>query len=289
MSEYVSRLGARVREVVKLFESTGNVEQVRAVVDAIDDVDDRDHVAARVAQFLAALGNEEALDVARTVVDLPSRADCWLEVGRAYARRCEFGQSCVALEEAIASAERIQESPWNAASLMLEACVEFDAIGSHGRARDVLRRAVELARRGDDWESMKALGGCAVLLARWSDRLEATEVASGMLDPDWRQFTLGRIYTHASRRELDLLLAEALSEIRTSLSEGRIDHATALAESIRAVPLLVGGVGWDLVRAALTDFQRCYPRQDGDVDFLERLERARAATAPPPLGVPDAG
>ncbi len=52
-----------------------------------------------------------------------------------------------------------------------------------------MKRAIDLAQNGGDFESAKVLGGCAVLLAKWGRGEEAVSLTNLIAQPELRKTT----------------------------------------------------------------------------------------------------
>jgi hypothetical protein len=197
---YHDDLKEHARRTVDDFEREGNLISAQRYAESATDVDGRDYSLAKLAEYLAAHDRPEALDLVHSIQHPFDRADSFLAVGRGYARNGAIQAARVAFLAAVSAADAIPRSTWETPSLLLEVGIELRAIGDGNEALDLIRRASSLARRGGDVDSRKALGACAVTLAKWGYGDEAMSIAKTITDNDWRDLTTRRVVAFNAAR-----------------------------------------------------------------------------------------
>jgi hypothetical protein len=179
---------------VEILSSTGQLSAVEEYISSIDDQDYRDVMLGKIGILLVAQHRcADAMQIVRAIQQPIERADALVAVAREHLKRGERLEAKAALAEAILSAEAIRRSTWETPSILLQISTDLYQLSGTAEALPVLRRAVELAQQGNDFDSAKVLSGGAVLLARWGYREEAISVTSLISQPELRSVTQERI------------------------------------------------------------------------------------------------
>lgn len=179
---------------LEIWHSHGELSAVKEYVYAIEDQDYRDVTLGRVGVFLAEHERaDDALQFIRAIQQNMERADAFLNLARAHAQKGDYLGAKTAYLEAVSAAEGIQRSTWETPSILLQASAELHHLSCSADALAILRRAINLARKGGDYESANVLGGAGVLLAKWGLPDEATSVVGLISEPGLRKTTEERL------------------------------------------------------------------------------------------------
>ena len=186
-------------QALEILRKSQSSDQVRQYAESIGDPEYRDTTLQRIGLHLAGKGQvNEAFQLSNYIVLPLTRADAFFEMGRLLAQQGAVQKAKDALGKAVESANAIENSTWECPAVLLQVGEELHKLGEKSEGLQLLRKAVELAKQGGDFDSAKVIGGGAVLLARWNHREEAVAAADSIWQPDLRARTHERV-----RKELN--------------------------------------------------------------------------------------
>lgn len=195
MTDYRTTYDTYYKEAISLLKSSGSPDQVLQYADSIEDEDYRDGTLGKVARFLAAQGQlEESLRFCRAIRHPLECADMLFEVAREMRKNNALDSAKSVFKQAVEAAEKLEPNAWEKPAIFLQVSDELWNLGEKAEARELLERAIGLAKqRPQPFEASKTLAGCVRLLFRWGSSQEAIEVAQAIESPEQRRTVLNEV------------------------------------------------------------------------------------------------
>jgi tetratricopeptide (TPR) repeat protein len=183
-SQYANRYAAALDRL----QAGASPDEVLQSISSIGDEDYRDGTLADVARFFAANGRlQDSLRFCQAIRDPLEHADALFAVGRELRKGGYLEPANDVFRQTIEAAKRLKRGDWEMPAIFLQVSDELWNLGQKEEARQLLCRAVELAKpQPQHFENAKTLAGCARLLSRWGSRPEAVDVARAIESEEQR-------------------------------------------------------------------------------------------------------